>query len=133
MLSNLFGETIYTYTRAQAIDDGELIDVTEIANEAGLKVPVALTREVWDAYVSWDESDTNNQTYQDESGRLWDVVWMLRMASHRYKNTSTALYELFVVPRDGRSFRPKKVQLKAVISGGDHGEPVITVMLPNED
>ena len=39
----LFGEVIYTYTRAQAIEDGVLIDATEMAKETGFKWPVALT------------------------------------------------------------------------------------------
>jgi type I site-specific restriction endonuclease len=35
-------EIIYSYTRKQAIADGVLIDVTELAKEAGFKCPVAL-------------------------------------------------------------------------------------------
>jgi hypothetical protein len=36
-------EIIYSYTRKQAIADGVLIDVTELAKEAGFKCPVAFT------------------------------------------------------------------------------------------
>ena len=36
------------YTRAQAIADGILVDVSETAREAGFNIPVALTRTVWD-------------------------------------------------------------------------------------
>ena len=133
MLANLFGEIIYTYTREQAINDGELVDVTEVATEAGLRVPVAITRAVWDKYIAWDNSDTDKQTYQDESGRLWDVLWMLRMSCARMRDESMMIYELYVVPRDGKSMRAKKVRLKAILNGGDCGEPVITVMLPEED
>ena len=38
----LFGPVIYAYTRAQAIEDGVLADVTETAKEAGFKLPVAV-------------------------------------------------------------------------------------------
>jgi type I site-specific restriction endonuclease len=31
----IFGEVIYSYTRAQAIEDGVLVDVTDMAKEAG--------------------------------------------------------------------------------------------------
>jgi hypothetical protein len=31
------------------------------------------------------------------------------------------------------SFKPKEITLKALVHGGDAGEPVITVMLPEED
>ena len=38
-------ETISTYTREQAIEDGMLIDISDTAEakEAGFKVPIALT------------------------------------------------------------------------------------------
>ena len=40
-------DLISSYTRAQAIADGQLIDVSEMAREAGIRYPVALTATVW--------------------------------------------------------------------------------------
>ncbi|PXV79112.1 DUF6573 family protein [Nitrosomonas eutropha] len=40
-------DVIHTHTRAQLIEDGDLIDVSETAREAGFMVPVAITRAVW--------------------------------------------------------------------------------------
>ena len=40
-------ELIHSYTRKQAIEDGGLIDVSEMAKEAGFKFPVATTNTVW--------------------------------------------------------------------------------------
>lgn len=131
--NNLFGDVIYSYTRAQAIEDGVLVDVSETAREAGIRLQVVVTCAVWDRYISWDDSDTGKQSYQNESGRLWDVAWMLRMAINSCRDESAVRYRLHVIPRDGRSKKPKLIQLKAVIHGGDDGEPVITVMLPTED
>ena len=45
--ANPFGEVIFGYTRRQAIDDGVLVDVTEMAREAGFSWPFAMTAEVW--------------------------------------------------------------------------------------
>ena len=42
-----FGPAISTYTRAQAIEDGILVDVSDTACEAGFTIPVAVTRTVW--------------------------------------------------------------------------------------
>ena len=50
-MTEYFGEPISIYTRAQAIEDGVLVDVSESAREAGFKFPVAVTRTVWDCYV----------------------------------------------------------------------------------
>ena len=71
-----FGEVIYSYTRAQAIADGVQVEVTKTAQEAGIRFPVFLTRTVFDAYVTVPPDVTG----QDEAGRLWDVVWMIRFA-----------------------------------------------------
>jgi hypothetical protein len=50
-------EQIHSYSRAQAIADGVLVDVT--AKEAGFKYqPVALTRAVFDLYVKVPEGVT---------------------------------------------------------------------------
>ena len=39
----VFGNVIYSYTRKQAIEDGVLVDITDVAKEAGIKYPVAIT------------------------------------------------------------------------------------------
>jgi len=133
MDSSLFGDIVYAYTRANAIEDGELVDVSAIASEAGLRLPVAVTRSVWERYASWTNADSDKQVYQDESGRLWDIVWMLRVALNGFKDKSVMQYKLHVVPRDGSSRKPKLTTLNAMIHCGDEGEPVMTVMLPTED
>ena len=42
-----FGPVLSVYTRAQAIEDGILVDVSDTAREAGFNIPVAVTRTVW--------------------------------------------------------------------------------------
>ena len=85
---NLFSAPIYVYTRDQAIADGELIDVSEIAKQAGFKISVAVTQAVWNQHIMWTDEDSNKQTIQDQSGRLWDVLWMLYIACKRSKDES---------------------------------------------
>ena len=131
--TDFFGEIIYKYTRSQAIEDGELIDVSDMAKQSGFKIPVAVTRAVWNQYIEWTDEDDDKQTIQDQPGRLWDVLWMLYVACKRNKNESYTIYGLHVIPRDGSSKSPTLVKLKSVISGGDEGEPVITIMLTAED
>lgn len=133
-MKNFFGKNIHVYTRAQALEDGVLVDVSKTALEAGFKVPVAVTRAVWDRYIAWTDEDNNNQTIQDESGRLWDVLWMLMCAiKMRGSEADQVIYELYVISRDGKSRTAKCIKLKSSIGGGDKREPVITIMLPTED
>jgi hypothetical protein len=62
---------IHRYTRADALRDGTLIDVSETAREAGIRYPTALTRAVYECYVRVPDGVVG----QDEAGRLWDVLF----------------------------------------------------------
>lgn len=122
----LFGPVIFAYTRAQAIEDGVLVDVTEMAREAGLKHPTAVTAAVWAEYVAIPKG----VEAQDERGRLWDILMMLRFAIQGGAEGNELLYEV-LVRNDNTS--PQPVKLKAICGPGDSAEPVLTIMLPHED
>lgn len=116
-------KVIHAYTRAQAIADGNLVEVPKaVYREAGIRVPVALTRAVWDDCVAWSEEDNERKGIgNDEAGRLWDVVWMTRAAMRRSADTDRARVQLYRVPRPGRAHAPRLVELVAVIGPGDEG------------
>ena len=128
-LSPLFTEAdlIHVYTRAQAIADGVLIDVSIMAREAGFKVPVALTAAVWSDCVAWPRENA----CQDEQGRLWDVLTMARLEARRHGNLQVLPFRVLRVPRGGTT--PQLTQLTLHIGPGDQAEPVITILQPGED
>ena len=43
------------------------------------------------------------------------------------------MFQLYRVPRDGHSTEAVLVTLKLIVGPGDAGEPVITILLPDED
>ena len=118
-------EVIFSYSRAQAIEDGVLIDTGAIAQEAGFHYPVALTAAAWNLCVAVPESCP----WQDERGRLWDVLNVLRVNARRRSSSTVAFSVLVQNDPSG----PQLITLQAVCSPGDDLEPVITVMLPGED
>ena len=131
---NPFGEVIYSYTRAQAIEDGVLIDATALARDAGFKWPVALTAAAWEDCVAWSDADNQRQAYQDQTGRLWDVLFMAAYAIRTARNADQQLlFDLHCIPCDGRATKSQQLTLKLVLGPGDDGKPVITIMLPGED
>jgi len=133
-VESLFGDVISTYTRAQALEDGVLIDAGPMAEEVGFKYSVAITSAAWSDCVAWDEDDNQKQVYQDQSGRLWDVLYMAAHAVRVSTSISNQiLYQLYQVPCNGKAVKAKSVTLKLVIGPGDQGEPVNTIMLPDED
>jgi len=119
-------ELIYSYTRAEALADGVLVDVSELAAEAGFRIPVALTCGAWQQSVAVPQSCIQ----QDETGRLWDVLNVLRYAARR--NGETDQIQFPVVVQNSRD-QLETITLIAVIRPGDDGLPVLTVMLPGED
>ena len=130
---SFFGEVISTYTRAHAIEDGVLVDAGSTAQEVGFTIPVALTSAVWADCVAWTDDDSRKNPFQDQSGRLYDVLFMASFAIRTSANAGDRLlYELYRVPRDGYSTEAKPVTLKLIVGPGDHGEPVLTILLPDE-
>lgn len=112
-------EVIYTYTRAQALADGVLHDVTALAKEAGFRVPAAMTCNVL-AIVN----DIDPESGEDVTGRLWDILTMLRLAAARSANDQ-AWFTVSIAGVDHEMY--------GQIAPGDAGEPCLTIMLPWED
>ena len=127
--SNELGPVIYTYTRSQAIADGFQVEASTVAREAGITFPVFLTRAVYDNYVTVPAG----VTAQDEAGRLWDIVWMLRFAIRKAQPNQTRLPVALYVRNDNQ--RARLIKLIAVCGplDIDDPQPAITVMMPDED
>jgi hypothetical protein len=120
-------DIIFSYTRADAIADGILVDVSELAREAGFRIPVAVTRVLWGQCIEVSEDDDG----QDETGRLWDILNILHMAARGPAGNRSILFFDVLIAKGGKP--PKEVRLKSHIGPGDDGKPVVTVMLPDED
>jgi hypothetical protein len=120
-------DLVHRYTRAQAVEDGVLIDASAAAREVGITFPVALTAAAWARCVAVPPG----VACQDEAGRLWDVLWLLRRAARDQNGPDVRL--AVRVRNSNRTGMPPLVRLKALCGPGDRGEPVITVMLPEED
>jgi hypothetical protein len=107
-------EMIHRYSRADAIRDGVLIDVSATAREAGIRWPVALSRAVWERCVRVPDG----VVCQDEAGRLWDVLWMLLLAARRCEGAEVRFG--VHVRNDNREGVPPLVRLKA-LAGHNEG------------
>jgi len=124
----LTDELISVFTRADALTDGILIDVTKIAEEEGFKVPVALTST---AYRSIEPSEEERCCGEELRARLHDLFWMMHQALRRksYIEASRIDFQMNLL-QEGKQ---TSLALCALLSPGDRGEPVITIMMPCED
>jgi len=132
-LKNPFDDmpVIFSYTRAQALEDGVLVDLTAWAKESGFKIPVACTAEVWDRYIVPPAG--TRELGQSERGRAHDVLWMLFLCIRGSRKTADKDRLLFKVLFLQTPKRTETVSLKSICGPGDRGEPVLTIMLPHED
>jgi hypothetical protein len=117
-------EIIDTYTRRQAIEDGILVQLSgpgyqgdpwipEMVAEAGFRYPVAMTAMASCGYVSpLEGDDAKLAPCQDIKGRLWDVLWMLKLAIRR---TQT--------PRDVLHYYARGTLLRLGRNAGQRGMP----------
>ena len=121
-------KVVYSYTRAQAIADGVLVDVTEQAKQSGFKLPVAIGDNLFNGYIV--PPDGLEGEGQSLEGRLHDVFEMLKAAASCRWNESRVMFDVIFVmaPR-----MIQKVLILAVAGPGDNGEPVLTICLPEDE
>jgi hypothetical protein len=142
---DFWGPAIHTYTRAQAIADGVLVDVTDSDEwrEAGIRYPVCLTNGAFEATISaggeWidDGTGSGEQTLrlsggQSFAGRLWDVLYLFKLACKAAKPGGDCVWFAVRVDKLGNG-KTEAVKLWARVGPGDTAAPVVTIMLTTED
>lgn len=120
-------ELISKYTRSQAISDGVLIDVSTFAKSLGITLPVAITAALWGVVEPDSMAEEAGET---AASRLGDVLQMLIVGIRGMTHDDGILFYDVLLTSHGN---PRVVTVKGVCGPGDSEEPVITLMLPDED
>lgn len=117
------GDLIYSYTRAQAIEDGFLVDLSDNDVIRGhWKYPFACTVAVWGAI-----EEALQDGHSDLNGILHDISVLAKYAIRQPGSNKTGRVQFTV--RIGRAYK----RLDLHIGPGDTAEPVLTLMYPHED
>jgi hypothetical protein len=124
-----FGEVICAYTRSQAVADGQQVEVSKLAAEAGIRFPVFLTRGVYEQFVIVPEGVEG----QDETGRIYDILTMLRFAIRHSRTGADRLAVALYVRNDNQHARLVKLIATCGALDMDDPQPAITVLLPDEN
>lgn len=120
---------VSTYKRAQALEDGVLVEVPlEIAELSAFKWPIALTAGAWAACVDWPADDTTDT----EHDRVYEVLKDAWMAVRRMDRASASAH-FSTSRRIPGQHLPSDVALTVYVGPGDDGEPVITIALRSEE
>jgi hypothetical protein len=122
-------EVIDSYSRAQAIADGVLVDVTEQARNSAIRYPVAVSDTLFHQYI--EPSEVLLKQGQSINGRLSDVFMQLIVAIKRsFCHVPDIHFSVAFLMDTGKT---ETVKVWATINGGDDGKPVVTIMLEGED
>lgn len=118
-------EIIHAYSRAEAIEDGVLIDVSKQAAEVGITLHTAVTPAVWAELIGnpkWEGWGTEEERLRR---LLSDACNELEK-----RDNGTAFFCIRMVDMGSIA---GEIHLRAQRGPGDHLEPVLTVMLSHED
>lgn len=110
-------------TRQDAIDDGDLIEITRMGRDMGIVFPLAVSARAAQSMVPFPNIPQDTVTEN-----LWDTLHAFR---DKARTTTEQVFE-FQVSLYQNGLVPT-LTFKAAVSPGDDGEPVITIMLPDED
>lgn len=109
--------------RQDAIDDGDLIEITRMGRDLGIVFPLAVSARAAQSMVPFP-----NIPQETVTENLWDTLHAFRAractTTEEEFEFQASLYQNGLVPT---------LTFKAAVSPGDEGEPVITIMLPDEN
>ena len=129
-LESVFGTPISIYTRQQAIEDGVLADMMqgelgEVSRQR-YKYPIACTAGL---FSLMRQAVEHPRWCNDYPGILHDILTMSKSTYAKTLDQSTVLFEARITGTGRKCVHA----LKLIVGPGDDMEPVITIMLPEED
>jgi hypothetical protein len=118
---SIFGDAIFRYTRANAIADGVLVDLSQVETvKEHWKFSFACTDTVFALMARAIEEHGN-----DLAGIMHDISLMAKAEIRNGSRVDVIHFKVFI--------GVKLHDLKLHIGPGDTSEPVMTLMLPHED
>lgn len=116
-----------TLSRAEAIQAGALIDVTPIAHQMGLRLPVSFSRPLWEIGIT----ATQNVPEEEHERRVRDVLmaFRLKLAASRVASPLIEFPALLTFPPDPI---PQACVLFAIAHPEANAPTALTFLLPGE-
>lgn len=130
--ASFFGEMISSYSRAQALADGVLVSVDPaMCKEIGVFLPVAISEYLWGVIAPDNIAGIPGQSVDV---RLKDLLFFFRAAVMQTGQTDRVTFVVsYWTKNNGCPAQLNKYIILAVCGPGDEGEPVLTLMFPEDD
>ena len=107
-MDDIFGETVFSYSRKEAIEDEILVDISSLAKSVGFKIHTAITKTLFSDIDTEEQLPVLLRTFFEKIKRCQGTGEMM--------STDT-------LNTDG-----KVVTVYLHVGPGDHAEPVLTLM-----
>lgn len=131
-MEDLFGPVIFSYTREQAVADGQQIkfdgELAALAAEAGWKFQVYMTDTVWNLV---EMAVANKKHMNDLKGVLWDIFYMGAHGPAKMLDASTKQFQV-IITGTGRT-RNHWLKVQVGPTDIDDATPAVTFMMADED
>lgn len=126
-LVEFYGEPVSVYTRAQAIEDGYLVDISSIAKECGFRYPVAITSDVFGdcVYLAKDDEKMVLETQLERTENL--LRELMKAIKRTDRSVDRITFALEYAHVEGCAVRDGSAKLTSVVGPGDTLDPVITI------
>lgn len=120
--AEFFGPVIHSYSRADAVADGYMVEVDAAKSRPFFTLPVAITRSVWDLIVDRGEASESTRAV-----RLADLLLCAKAAAVKAAGEDLAAFTY-----EAWGDAPVRASLFLHIGPADTAAPVITIMQPSE-
>jgi len=129
-------EVIHTYSHQQAVEDGIVMDVSHMARRMGFDVPVFVTNTVWAEAICPDGVSGDDRVglflayvkgtlrYLHEEDALEDDLIELPL--------TLPMVGVHVIDREGKEIEPMERTLWLHLDANDKGEPIFTILFPED-
>ncbi|MEQ1828364.1 MAG: DUF6573 family protein [Pirellula sp.] len=118
-------DVISAYSRAEAIEDGVLIDVSEAARDIGITLHTVVTPGVWSEFVG-------APIFSDWGTENHRLKQLLNCAVRAVERSDDSV-SFFSIEMARNESVVKEIAFRVQRGPGDNLEPVLTVMLRHED
>ena len=127
-MNELYGKPIFQFSRFDALQQGVLFDLSSnFPDECRLyRYHVACTSAVWSLV---EQATADRKHCNSAAGVVWDILYMSQHGIVARPDEQTVIFQV-IITGTGRC---STHTMKAVCGPGDNMEPVITIMLPEED
>lgn len=136
-LIEVFGDTISTYSRSHAIEDGVLVDLSDSPfikefHDQAFQLPVAATRAAYSAAIG-DPDEQQELDQATQRGRWAALALSIRIACTRDEDREIHDQDRISFVLTPVQAPERHIAMYAHFGKGDNGENVMTIMMEGED